>query len=211
MNPDPARGSRRGPRAAHAAWAAVGAFACALLVLTGREGHPPAVVLLPIAVVAWAVGHGLIWGVMRLAAEGRRMGARTAAAGQPWPLGLRLAVVGTGSAALVGVVQVVGTVLAGRLYPFHEAGDWAAMLAVWLVHAACFAGLLLRHGWSRLLCATLAFGWAALLGAQVAEQLGPGTPPDRTGMLVALGLMVLLLLFGSYLVSSGKARSFLVR
>lgn len=78
-----------------------------------------------------------------------------------------------------------------------------------VAHAACFAGLLLRRGWSRLLGATLAFGWAALLGVQVAEQLSLGTLADGTGMLVALGLMVLLLLFGSCLLSSGRARSFL--
>jgi hypothetical protein len=195
--------------AAHAVWAAVGITGCLLLVLTGRKGHPPAVVLLPLALVAWVVGHGLIWGVLRLAATGRRLAARAAPDGQAWPLGLRLAVVCTGAAALIGVVQVVGTILARRWYPFYDAGEWAVMLAVWLVHAACFSGLLLRQRWSRLLSATLAFAWAALLGVQIAEHLAPSTSSDTMGMLIAFGLMVLLVLFGSYLVSSSRARSFL--
>jgi hypothetical protein len=93
---------------------------------------------------------------------------------------LRLAAVGTGIAALVGVV-----------------------------HAVCFAGLLLRQRWPRLLRATLAFGWAVLLGLQVAEHLAPGTSSDTTGMLFAIGLLMLLVVFGCYLASSGKVRSFL--
>jgi hypothetical protein len=93
--------------------------------------------------------------------------------------------------------------------PYHHAGLWTVMLVVWLVHAACFAGLLLRQRWSRLLSATLAFGWAMLLGVQIAEQLAATPSSDTTGVLIASGLMVLLLLFGSYLASSRKARSFL--
>jgi hypothetical protein len=79
---------------------------------------------------------------------------------------------------------------------------------VWLVHAACFAALLLRRRWSRPLSATLAFGWAALLGVQLTEHFRRGSS-DTTGLLIAVTLMVSLLLFGSYLVLSSKARSFL--
>jgi len=122
---------------------------------------------------------------------------------------LRLAVVSTGAAALVGVAQVIGTVLERRWYPYHYAGKWAAMMVV-LIHAACFAGLLLRRCWSRMLSATLAFGWAALLAAQIAEHLAPNTSSDTAGLLIASGLMALLLLFGFYLASSRRARSFLV-
>lgn len=207
MKPEPTHVPQRSLRVAHAVWAAVGVIVCLLFVLTGRKGHPPAVILLPLVFVAWAVGHGLIWGALRLAAAGRRIGAG-AADGQPWPLGLQVAVVCTAAAALLGVVQVVGTVLTGRWYPFRQAGEWAAMLLVWLVHAACFAALLLRRRWSRPLSAALALGWAALLGVQVAEHFRSGSS-DTTGLLIAVALMVSLLLFGSYLASSSKARSFL--
>lgn len=192
---------------AHAVWAAVCFCVCLLLVFTGRKGHPPAVILLPLVFVAWAVGHGLIWGALRLAAAGRRKGAG-AAGGQPWPLGLKVAIVGTAAVALLGVVQVVGTVVTRRWYPFEQAGAWAAMLLVWLVHAACLAALLLRRRWSRPLSAALAFGWAALLGLQVAEHFRRGSS-DTTGLFIAVALMVSLLLFGSHLLSSSKARSFL--
>lgn len=203
---EPPQSSRR---VAHAVWAALCIVACLLLVVNGRQGHPPAIILLPVVLLAWAVGHGFIWGAQRLADRGRRMAAPTVTNGQRWPLALRLAAIGTGSAALVGAAQVVGTLFKGSWYPFNDAGIWWAMLAVWVVHAACLAGLLLRKGWSRLLSATLAFGWAALLGSQVAEHLGPGTSSDTTGALIAIALMVVLVLLGYYIASSSRTRSFL--
>ena len=177
--------------------------------MNGRQGHPPAIILLPVVLLAWAVGHGFIWGAQRLADKGRRMAAPTVTNGQRWPLALRLAAIGTGTAALVGAAQLAGTLFKGSWYPFNDAGFWWAMLLVWVVHAICFAGLLLRRRWSRLLSATLAFGWAALLGLQVAEHLAPGASSDTTGVLIAIALMVVLVLFGYYIASSSRTRSFL--
>ncbi len=151
---------------AHAVWAAIGVAVCLLLILTGRKGHPPAVIFLPLVLVAWAMGHGLIWGALRLAAAGRRKTA-SAADGQSWPRGLRVAAFGTAAGAL-----------------------------------------LLRRRWSRPLSATLAFGWAALLGVQVVQHFRNGSS-DSTGLLVVVALMASLLLLGFHLVSSSKAKSFL--
>lgn len=209
MKPEHVHAPKPHPRVAHAAWAAVCFVASLLLVVNGRQGHPPAIILLPVVLLAWAVGHGFIWGAQRLADKGRRMAAPTVTSGQRWPLALRLAAIGTGSAALVGAAQVVGTLFKGSWYPFNHASYWWAMLLVWVVHAICFAGLLLRRRWSRLLSATLAFGWAALLGLQVAEHLAPGAPSDTTGVLIAIALMVVLVLFGYYIASSSRTRSFL--
>jgi hypothetical protein len=199
--------SHGGRRAAHGVWATVGVVVCLLLVLTGREGHPPAIILLPVVLAAWAVGHSLIWGALRLAAAGRRAGAHTADR-ESWPLGLKVVLVGTAAAALVGVVQIVGTALTGSWYPFQQAGEWAAMLLVWLLHAACCAALLLRRRSARPLSAALAFGWAALMGVQVAQHFQSGSS-DTAGLLIVVVLMASLLLFASYLASSKKVRSFL--
>jgi hypothetical protein len=209
MSNEPALASwlRRG--LAHAAWAVIAIIVCFFLILTKQTGHPPRIFFVPVVLVAWVVGHGLIWGVQHLAAKGRRMTARPDSDGESWPVGLRLALVSTGAAALIGIVQVVGTVLQGRWYPYRHVDLWAVMLAVWLAHAACFAGLLLRKRWSRLLSATLATGWALLLGMQIAEQLATVTSTDSGGLLMACGLMVLLLLFAAYLAWSRKAKSFL--
>jgi hypothetical protein len=192
---------------AHVAWAAVGLGATLLLLVTGRGGHPPATIFLPHLLLAWTAGHGLIWGVQRLVARGRPAGPD---ADRPaWPMALRLTAGATGAAALVGVAQVGGTVLEGHWYPYHDARLWTAMLAVWLVHAACCAGLLLRRSWSRLLGAAIACGWAALLGVQIAGQLARGVSPGRTDLLLAGALLAALLAFGAYLASAGAVKSFL--
>jgi hypothetical protein len=192
---------------AHGVWAAVGVVVCLLLVLTGRGGHPPAIILLPVVLAGWAVGHCLIWGALRLAAADRLAGAGTAGH-EAWPPGLQVVLVGTAAAALAGVVQIVGSVLTGGWYPFQQAGEWAAMLLVWLVHAACFAALLLRRRSARPLSAALVFGWAALMGVQVAQHFQSGSS-DTGGLLIAVVLMASLLLFAFYLASSKKVRSFL--
>ena len=211
MNTEPAPASRLRRSLAHAAWAALALIVCLFLILTKQTGHPPPLFFVPYVLVAWFVGHGLIWGVRHLAAKGRRKTARTAPESEPWPVGLRLALVSTGAAALVGVVQVAGTVAQGRWYPYPYVGLWAVMLAVSLAHAVCFAGLLLRQPWSRLLSAALATGWALLLGMQIAEQWAAVTSTGTAQLFVACGLMVLLLLFAAYLAWSRKAKSFLVR
>lgn len=193
----------------HAAWAVLALLACAFLVLTKQTGHPPAIILVPYVLVAWVVGHGLIWGVQCMVAKGRQMAARATMEDQPWPVGLRLALLGTGLGTLVGTIQVIGTVLEGRWYPYHDAGLWAAMLAVWVIHASAFAGLLLRQRWSRLLSAAVAFGWALLLGTQIAGQFTTDASTDTAGVLMASGLIVILLVFASHLASSRKAKAFL--
>jgi hypothetical protein len=202
----PSRADRM-PRIAHAAWAAACIAAGVLLVLTGRHGHPPAIILLPLVLVAWAAGHGIIWCTLRLlAAGGRRIAVAT---DRPrWPPALRALAVGTGLAAVLGVVQLVGTVMTGGWYPFRRASEWAAMLLVWAAHGACFAGLLLRRGWSRRLGAILAFLWAALLCVQIIEHVRSGVPGVAEPLIIA-ALIGLLLILGAHLLYSRRIRSFM--
>jgi hypothetical protein len=198
-------------RLVHAVWAALSAIVCLYLIFTEQTGHPPPIVLVPYVLVAWSFGHGFIWVAQRLAAKGRSWPAHTDTGEKSWPIGLRLALVSTGIAALVGILQVVGTVLKRQWYPYPEAGLWVTMLFVWLVHAASFAGLLMRRRWSRLSSATLAFGWSVLLGKQITEQLVRDTGTDTSGVMIAAALIVSLLLFAAYLVWSREVRLFLIR
>jgi hypothetical protein len=191
-------------------WAVLALITCAFLVLTRQTGHPPPIFLVPYVLVAWAGGHGFIWAVKHLSAIGRRRAARATTEDQPWPVGLTLALVGTGVGTLVGIAQVIGTALQARWYPYQDVGFWAAMLAVWVAHALAFAGLLLRQRWSRLLSAAVAISWALVLGAQIAEQFTTVASTDTSGVLVASGLIVFLVLFAGYLASSRKAKAFLV-
>jgi hypothetical protein len=184
---------------------------CLYLILTKQTGHPPPITLVPLVLVAWVAGHGFIWGAERLADHGRSVPARTGAGDRRWPIGLRFALVATGVAALIGLSQVVGTILLRAWYPYHDVKLWVTMLAVWLAHATSFAGLLMRKRWSRPLSAMLVVGWALLLVKQIVEQLVSVAATDTVGALIAAGLVVLLLLFAAYLARSREVSSFLVR
>ena len=162
----------------------------------------------PLVLIIWVAGHFVIWAVQLLAARGRRIVSESGGERKPWPIGLRLALIGTGVPALIGIFQVLMTGLQRKWYPYPDAGLWGVMLAIWLIHGVCFAGLLLRHQWSRLMSAMLAFGWALLLASQIAEHLSPRGSSDPTELWTAVVLAVLLLLFGLYLASSRKVKSF---
>jgi len=210
MTSEPAGGSQGKRRRAHAAWAALCLIACLYLTLTKQTGHPPPIVLVPFVLVAWVLGHGLIWGGRYLAAKGQPISANAAAESRAWPVGLRLVLVGMGAVALLGMIQVIGSVLLREWYPYSDIGLWVVMLAVALAHSAAFLGLLLRRRWSRLLSATLTAGWALMLGRQIAERPTLVTATDTVSVLIASGLIVLLLLFAAYLAWSRQVKSFLV-
>ena len=163
--------------AAHAAWAVIAVVVSLLMIFTINKGDPFLIVFLPLVVLVWVVGHLAIWGVAWLVDKGRRVATGTGSEGRSWPVGLRLAVIGTGVLTSVGVFQILVTGYLGRLYPYHYANLWTIMLVIKLVNAACFVGLLLRKQWSRHLSALLAVGWAMLLASQVAEHLSPSISP----------------------------------
>ena len=85
---------RRG-YAAHAAWAVLAAVASLLMIFTINKGYPH-IAFLPLVILVWVVGHLAISGVARLAVKGRHVAIETGSEGRSWPVGLRLAVIGTG-------------------------------------------------------------------------------------------------------------------
>ena len=196
---------------AHTVWAAIAITVSLFMIFTKQRGHPPIMVFAPLAWIIWGVGHIAIWAVQWLAVRGQRIVSETGGERKPWPIGLWPALIGTGVPAAIGIFQVLMTSLQRKWYPYPDASLWAVMLAVWLVHGACFAGMLLRKQWSRLVIAMLALGWALLLAKQIAEHLPPRVSSDTTELLTAGVLMVLLLLLGLHLVTSRKVRSFFTK
>ena len=199
---------RRG-YAAHAAWAVIAVVVSLLMIFTINKGHPPLIVFLPLVILVWVVGHLAIWVVAWLVVKGRRLASETGSEGRSWPVGLRLALIGTGVLTSLGVFQILVTGYLGRLYPYHYANLWALMLVIKFVHAACFVGLLLRQRWSRHVSALLAVGWAMLLASQIAEHLPPRAPSNIAELMIAFGIMVFLFILGLHLVVSREVKSFL--
>jgi hypothetical protein len=126
----------------------------------------------------------------------------------PWPVGLKIALIGTGIPAMIGIFQILITGLQRKWYPYPDAGQWALMFSIWLVHGVCFAAMLLRQQWSRFMSSMLAFGWALLLASQIAEHLLRRSSGDTKELLIAVLLTVLLLMLGLHLVASRKVKAF---
>jgi len=166
-------------------------------------------IFLPLVIVVWVVGHFTVWGVEWLAAKGQRLASEHEGQGKSWPVGLRLALIGTGVGASMGLLQIIVTGYEGKVYPFHDFTLWRIMMAIWLVHGACFVGLLLRRPWSRLMSVMLALAWALLAAAQIAEHLVRGYRVDIAELLLVSVSMMFLFLFGLHLATSSRIKSFL--
>lgn len=144
----------------HLAWALVGLFASGFLIVFGREGgHPPAIILLPAVLALWVVGHVLILATAWLARRGRARSSRMNV--QRPPPGAVIALILTGAIGFSGIVQIGGTLMMFDWYPY-AGGLWWKALAVAIVHAIVFVGLLLRSSWSRWLTVFLAGSWGLI-------------------------------------------------
>lgn len=202
---------RKRLKAAHLACAALAILVSVALVVVPQRGHPPPLVLVPVILLAWPLGHVLIWGLGWLADKGRLGAAHTGVSPAHWPVVLMIALVGTGAGSLVGLVQLLGSAVQRRWYPYPESGLWGGMLLVWCVHGLCLVGLLLRRPWSRPLSAAIASGWAVLMGAQVAEHMGQAARAGVAELLLAIGVMVALVVLAVSVVASHASKSFLNR
>jgi len=198
---------RRPFRWAHVFWAVLGGSVCILLVVAGG-GHPPPMIFVPVVVAVWVTGHIALWGVRWLAFKGQVWTSRAGGATVSWPPGLIVALIGTGGASSVGLLQVVVTALLRKTYPFHDA-LWTVMMIIWLVHGACFAGLLLRRAWSQWTASLLSAGWALLLAWQIVETVVRGYRINPMEILIAIGLASLLMSLGYHLLASKRIRAFL--
>ncbi len=196
----------RGFRLAHTLWAMLAASLSVLFVVADG-GHPPPIVFLPVVFAVWGLGHAALWGIGKLAARGREAAAKAGGAAGAWPPGLIVALIGTGLATCMGLVQI-GALLLGERYPFGGA-LWAIALAVFLAHGAGFVGLLLRRPWSRPASALLSIGWALWLVWLFSEALVLGqriNPADYVILVVGVSLLSFL---GYHILSSRRIRAFL--
>jgi hypothetical protein len=192
-------------RVTHLIWAVLCLAACGVLIFAGGEGHPPAIILLPVVLAVWAVGHGGLWIVRRLAVRGR---SRVGVVALSWPPGLIVAAIGTGFTSAFGVLLLFATLFQWKaerlLTPL-----WLTMAAIWVAHGACFAGLLLRRTWSRLFVALLCLGWAALLVVQIVENWVHGSPIKAPELALMVVLISIGALFGWHLARSQRIKAFL--
>lgn len=209
MVPDSDPASHRSPRAVHLAWAALAILVSVALAVVPGGGHPPPIVLLPVVLVLWATGHVVIWALAWLHRRGQ--GSALPVRGRPgrWPPAFLVTLLGSGAAAGAGLLQLLGSVLQRRWYPYPDPWLWTGSLLVCSLHAACLAGLLLRRPWSRTLGAILALGWAALTGSQLLEHASANLATAEG--LLAIGLVALFVALALNLLTSRRVKRFFER
>jgi hypothetical protein len=200
--------ARKRWRLMHIIWAVLAGSICVVLVFA-RGGHPPPIVLLPVVLAVWAAVHLALWASRLLLSRGNDRAAAAQGEVRSWPPGLLLLAVATAVATLVGLLQLVVSIMLGRLWPF--AGLlWSGMAAVWAAHALCLAGLLLRRHWARWTAALLCIGWALALAAQVLEPALLGYP-EPLALALAGGVVICLGLAAYWLLHSSRVATFLAQ
>ena len=189
----------------HGVLAIIGIGVCGVL-LTADKGHPPAIVFLPLAVIAWVLLHLFLGLVQLLAVKGRARSSQSDARPGTWPVVL-LIIVAVASFAFLYM-------LAGSIEWFLSNHAWTTRRMVYFalpfVALACLSGILLRMDWARLLAATVCFLMAGFLLLRViplvfsARELGVGMLLYAASLIGGLGAL------GYHLLTSQRIKSFFV-
>lgn len=187
----------------HIAWAIVGATICILLA-TAEGGHPPALVLVPVAAAIWLAGHGLFWVSHKLAIRGKCIADNKNIASDKWPLAIILLVFISGIVFISGLFGIVWQVLSER--------DWIHKLpipfAVWIPSSLCFFGILLRQEWSRILAGGGFIVVAVILLYETIANIMRGQNYSIIEWLILIAIFVLLILLGQYIFLSSRIKAF---
>jgi hypothetical protein len=190
-------------RILHIVWALLGVIACVILV-TSKGGHPPGIILLPIALIFWVVGHILLWIISKLFARGKKSEVRTETDVKKWPLFLIILAVLLGGVFIFGFMAII-------LFMVLE-NDWLsgmpAILALWLPPSLCFIGILLHKSWSRLLAGWGFIGVAMIILYQLVESALRNYTASVTEWVIAIAILIFSLLIGQHILRSPKIKAF---
>jgi len=189
----------------HITWATIGISASVLMATA--KGHPPGLVFVPIVLVTWLAGHGLLWLSRKLAVKGRLAAHNQAVGDGKWPVLLILLV------CLFGAVFIFGAF--GLFWQMFSGSRWGieliSMTAIWLTAALCFFGILMRLDWSRNLAGAGFIILAAILLYEIIASFMRGYRNSPAEWATALILSVLLVLLGWYILRSSRIKTFFVR
>ncbi len=197
--------ARTAMQLSHGVWALLCGGVSVFLALIGG-GHPPPIVLVPLVLIVWAIGHLGLWLMVVLVRRGR--GASPA--GAAWPPGVVVALAGLAAITAMTLLQVVVTALTGKLYPYRGS-LWFVMAGAGTLHAASLIGVLLRRNWGRVMAVLVCFGWSALMVKQLVDHLSHGRPISAGEGTLAFVLLAAPAALGLHLLSSPRVRAYFAR
>ena len=190
-------------RVLHIVWAILGVIACVILV-TSKGGHPPAIILLPIALIFWVVGHILLWIISKLFARGKKLEVRTEGDVKKWPLSLIILAVFLGGVFIFGSMAIILLIVLENDW----LSDMPAILALWLPPSLCFIGILLHKSWSRVLAGWGFIGVAMIILYQLVESALRNSTASVTEWVIAIAILIFTLVIGQHILRSPKIKAF---
>ena len=166
------------------------------------EGHPPGIVLVPIAIVIWLIAHFFISFSHRLADRGARSVAAETKTG--WPLTLVLLAILFGGISFISLIQMIIT----SLDQYNRQRELLILLALWVPSTLCFVGMILRQGWSRILASGVFFGLAGLMVAQMLTSLAQNAVHPLSEWAFAVAVVLLSVAVAQHTYRSAKVKAF---
>lgn len=179
-------------RLLHFILAMIGIFICAILTLA--FGHPSGIFIAPELFAVWPIGHGILYGIRRIAIKGLQFKTNNSKYTGRWPKGLLIIVY------ILGILSFFGILLLGPLY----------LPGLFILYPICFFSLLLRCPWSRIFIIATFWYQAALV--QIFFFVAYFTSQASTAWNEVVVLIVITLFFfllGLYVQRSQNIRFFL--
>lgn len=194
-------------RILHIIWAILGVVACAILV-TSKGGHPPAIILLPVALIFWFVGHLLLWIISKLFARGKKLEVKIETNEETevkkWPLSLIILAVFLGGVFVFGAMAIILLIALNN--------DWLSkmpvMLVLWLPPSLCFIGILLQKSWSRVFAGWWFISMTMIFFYQIAGSAMHGRTNSMTGWIISVAISLFTLFVGLHILRSPKIKAF---
>ncbi|NKC01205.1 MAG: hypothetical protein GKR90_22285 [Pseudomonadales bacterium] len=186
-------------RSLHALIGLIGVSATIVLALS--EGHPPGIVLVPIALVFWALGHTFLWVSYKLSV---RTDENLAGLEHKWPVSLTLLAIFFGAISFIGLILIILTLLDG----YNRASELPPLLAIWLPATVCFVGITLRKNWSRFSVSGAFVAVALLLVTEMVQSLVQNSNHSVAEWLISISISLLSFFIAWYTFASPRIKAF---
>ena len=194
-------------RILHIVWAILGVIACAILV-TSKGGHPPAIILLPVALIFWVVGHLFLWIISKLFARGKKLEVTAENTEntdvKKWPLSLIILALFFGGIFVFGAMAIILHMVLEN----DRLRKMPVMLALWLPPSLCFIGILLQKSWSRVFAGWWFIVLAMIYLYQIIGSVMHGRTNSMTEWIIALAILLSTLFIGQHFLRSPKIKAF---
>ena len=184
------------------AWALIGATACLLLAFA--KGHPPGLAFVPVVIIVWVAGHGLLWLSRKAAVRGKHLVGEDERATTKWPVPVILLVLACGFVFFVGLALI----LSMSIFRSGNLTDLGTILAFWIPPSVCFFGILLRRNWARILAGCGLLVLAALPSYEIVLSLKHGYTRSLTGWGIVIVVISVLLFLGQHILRSTRIKAF---